>query len=266
MSEAFPTISSLVDTLQSFRLDHRVAWVTGAGRGLGRAIALGLAAAGASVTVTARSENELAATAHEIEAMGGESLVAPGSVTSSAEMDCIVDHIIDRFGALDILVNNAGISPSITRSEDLPDEEWRHVINVNLTGAFFCARAAARKMLGRGGSIVNVSSAHGSVGMARMTAYAASKGGLELMTESLALEWADRGVRVNTVAPGYLETDMTEGLRAHDSWRTRLLDATPLGRFGRPEEVVPAVIYLASDASSYVTGATHRVDGGWTAE
>lgn len=257
---------SLKNSETTLRLDGKVAWVTGGGRGIGRAIALGLADAGASVAVTARTVGEVEQVADEIASLGAKALSAPGSVTCSSDVNDAVEEIQDEFGRLDILVNSAGRGASLTRSEAVSDDEWQETIAVNLSGAFFCSRAAVRYMGKTGGSIVNISSVHGLVGMGRMTAYAASKGGVELMTRSLALEWASRGIRVNSVAPGYFETDMTQGLRSHDRWRQRLLGATPLGRFGHPREIVPAVTYLASDASEFVTGTTLSIDGGWSAQ
>lgn len=245
-------------------LAGKVAWVTGASRGLGRAVAVGLAAAGARLAVTARDEGRLASLRAEIERDHGEALVVVASVADVDEVTAAAERIRATWGRLDVLVNNAGISPSMTRSEEVPADEWREVLDVNLSGAFFCAQAVARAM-GPGGSIVNVSSVHGSVGMPRLAAYSATKGGIEALTRTLALEWADRSIRVNALAPGYIETDMTAGLRANDRWRQRLLDAIPLGRFATEADLVPAVVYLASDASSYMTGTTMTLDGGWTA-
>lgn len=166
-----------------------------------------------------------------------------------------------------MLVANAGISPLMKRSERLSDEEWRQVLDVNLSGTFYCCRAAGGLMLEQGGgSVVVVSSVHGSVGFGRLAPYAAGKGGVEMLARTLALEWADRGVRVNTVAPGYLETDMTAGLREAGHWRETLLERIPLRRFGRPEDVVGAIVFLASEAAAYITGTTLFVDGGWTAQ
>lgn len=247
-------------------LSGKPAWVTGASRGLGRAIAEGLAAAGADVAVTARSSEDLQQVRLTVTDLERECLVLAGSVSSVADVLESVATIRARWGGLDVLVHCAGISPILKRAEQTTDEEWREVIDVNLNGAFTCAREAGRLMLeSGGGSIVLISSVHGQVGMARLAPYAASKGALELLGRSLALEWADRGVRVNTVAPGYFETDMTRGLRGHERSRTRLLDQVPLGRFGSPEELTGAAVYLASDASSYVTGSTLTIDGGWTA-
>lgn len=171
-----------------------------------------------------------------------------------------------EWGRLDVLVNSAGISPAFKGAELIEDEEWRQIVDVNLSGAFFCCRETGRLMLQQGsGSIVNISSVHGSVGGARLAAYAATKGGVEALTRTLAVEWAGRGVRVNAVAPGYFETEMTAGLR-RGRWRQWLLERIPAGRFGLPEQLVPAVLFLATDASSYGTGATLFVDGGWTAQ
>jgi NAD(P)-dependent dehydrogenase (short-subunit alcohol dehydrogenase family) len=245
-------------------LAGRVAWVTGASRGLGRAVALRLAEAGARVALTARDARRLETVRDEIAAAGGHALLAPGSVADVGEVLAAADTISTTWGRLDVLVNNAGISPSMTRSEEVSADEWRQVLDVNLSGAFYCAQAAGRRMTD-GGSIVNVSSVHGAVGMPRLAAYSATKGGLEALTRTLALEWADRDIRVNALAPGYVETDMTAGLRANDRWRQRLLDAIPMGRFAREEDLVPAVLYLASAASSYMTGTTMTLDGGWTA-
>ncbi len=162
-------------------------------------------------------------------------------------------------------MNAAGVSPTFKRAEEVEDDEWESVVGVNLTGTFYCSRAAALVMLsGGGGSVVNITSIHARVGMARLAAYSASKGGIEALTRTLALEWAAEGIRVNSVSPGYFATEMTEGLRSSDKWRERLLDRIPLGRFGEPHEMVPAVLFLASPLSSYMTGSCLTVDGGWT--
>lgn len=236
-------------------------WVTGASAGLGRAVAEALIKAGATVAVTARRADalqELAGTEP------GRVLVLPGSVEAPAEVERITSQIRDELGGLDALVHAAGVSPTFTRIEDTPEEDWRHVIDVNLTGAFHCCRAVPGLMAG-GGRVVLMSSIHGRVGMARLAAYSASKGAIDALTRSLALEWADRGIRVNAVAPGYFETSMTQGLRASDVWRERLLSRIPLGRFGEADELVDAVLFLASDASAYMTGSILTLDGGWTA-
>lgn len=246
--------------------DHRV-WVTGASRGLGRAMALGFAAAGARVALTARSAESVEQVAKEIrEAGGGPPLVLVGSVSDGAAMAAAAATIRSTWGGLDALVNCAGVSPTFKRAELVKDEEWRHVLDVNVTGSFVCAREAGKLMLdGGGGAVVNVSSIHGQVGMERMAAYSASKGAVDALTRTLALEWAEHGVRVNALSPGYFETDMTEALRGHDKWRGHLLDRIPLGRFGVPEEIVSATLFLASDASGFMTGSNMVIDGGWTA-
>lgn len=248
-------------------LDGKVAWVTGAGRGTGRAVSEGLAACGARVILHARTAAEVNEVAAKIVSDGGEAVAVVGSITDPASIDEVVELANDRWGQLDILINNAGISPVLRRSEDLTDDEWSAVIETNLTGVFYCTRAAVKGMLARGnGSIVNISSVHGTVGFPRLAAYTASKGGVELLTKTLALEWARTGVRVNAVAPGYLATAMTAGLRASDRHADAIEAKIPMGRFGLPGEVVGAVTFLCSDAASYVTGSILRVDGGWTAQ
>jgi NAD(P)-dependent dehydrogenase (short-subunit alcohol dehydrogenase family) len=247
-------------------LGQKVAWVTGAGRGLGRAIARGLAAAGARLVLTSRSEAELQQVRSELqETHTTEVLIEPGSVVSAAEVRAIVDRSMRHFGRLDVLVHCAGISPIFKPSERVEDEEWSEIIDTNLTGTFYCCREAGRVMLRQGGgSIIAISSVHGSVGMERLAAYAASKGGVEMLMRTLALEWAHHGVRVNTLAPGYFRTSMSEPLLT-SRWEERIRAAVPMGRFGDCEEVVGAALFLASDASAYVTGTTLFVDGGWTA-
>jgi NAD(P)-dependent dehydrogenase (short-subunit alcohol dehydrogenase family) len=228
-------------------------------------VAVGLAACGADVAVTSRSEAALADVASDVVEKGAQVLTVPASVEDPDAVAGAADRIRAAWGGLDVLVNCAGISPVFTGAETLDVTTWRAVIDTNLTGAFLCCREAAALMLeGDGGSIVNVSSIHATAGMPRLVAYSASKGAVEAMTRTLALEWAPRGVRVNAVAPGYFETEMTEGLRASPRWRADLLGRIPLGRFGRPAELVPAVLFLAS-AGEYVTGTTLVVDGGWTA-
>ena len=250
----------------TFDLTGRRVWVTGASRGLGRAIALGFATAGADVALTSRTADAVRAVADEAGALGARTLVLPASVSDAAAVSAAVAEIVGAWGGLDVLVNCAGVSPTFKRAELVEDEEWRHVLDVNVTGSFLCAREAAKVMLdAESGAIVNVSSIHGQVGMERMSAYSASKGAVDALTRTLALEWAGRGIRVNTLSPGYFETDMTEALRGHKKWRGHLLSRIPLGRFGVPEELVSAALFLSSDASGFMTGANVVVDGGWTA-
>lgn len=250
----------------TFDLTGTRVWVTGASRGIGRATALGFAAAGAAVALTARSEPALKEVAAEIEALGGQALVLVGSVSDGHAVADAADTIRSEWGGLDALVNCAGVSPTFKRAEHVEDEEWRNVLDINVTGSFLCAREAGKLMLeGPGGSVVNISSIHGQVGMERMAAYSASKGAVDALTRTLALEWAGRGIRVNTLSPGYFETDMTEALREHPKWGDHLLARIPMGRFGVPEELVSAALFLASSASGFMTGANMVVDGGWTA-
>ncbi|ADJ48841.1 short-chain dehydrogenase/reductase SDR [Amycolatopsis mediterranei S699] len=245
--------------MKEFDLTGRTAWVTGAGKGLGRAMATALAAAGAQVAVTSRTEADLTALAAEL---GDDTVVLPGSVDEPG----FAEECVERIGKLDVLVNCAGISPTFRRSEKVSEDDWHRVLRVNLDGTFFCARAAGNRMLAQGsGSIVNVSSVHATTGFDRIAAYAASKGGVEALTRVLAVEWADRGVRVNSLAPGYFATDLSHGLIS-SSWGEVVRRAIPQGRIGDASELAGAVVFLASDASSYVTGSTLFVDGGWTAQ
>jgi NAD(P)-dependent dehydrogenase (short-subunit alcohol dehydrogenase family) len=246
-------------------LNGKVIWVTGAGKGLGRAIAVAALTEGATVVATSRSTDDLLSL--QAGHPAGRVIVAPGSVADEADVDRIVSDLSNgETGTLHGLVNCAGISPSFVRSENLDVTTFQQVIATNTVGAFICARAAARIMLDQpgGGSIVNVSSVHAAVGYPRIAAYAASKGAIAALTTTLAVEWADRGVRVNTIAPGYFRTDMSRGL-LDSTWRQDLIARIPMGRTGRPEELGRAATYLLSDDSSYVTGTTISIDGGWQA-
>lgn len=249
-----------------FDLQGRVALVTGGGRGLGLAVARALAQHGARVAIAGRDQATLAAAADELERLqpGCRAHVVD---VAQEESVAVLDAWLDgEFGRLDVLVNNAGINPFYRAAESTPMSEWQQVIDVNLTGVFLCCRVFGARMLARReGSIINVSSVAGHVGLAKTAAYCAAKGGVELLTKSLALEWAGQGVRVNTIAPGYFETDLTAGMRDHPVLADRLLRKTPLGRFGVPAELGGAAVFLASAASSYVTGQSVLVDGGWTA-
>lgn len=247
--------------------DGRVVWVTGASRGIGAAIAMRLAAKGAHLLLQARSAPALELVGSRIIDAGGQVEVVVGSVADPAVADAAVQLAVSRWGSIDALVNNAGISPVMVRSESLSLVDWRQIIDTNLTGAFVVARAAGAQMLLQGaGNIVNVSSVHGSTAAVRMLAYAASKGGIDMLTRTLGVEWAARGVRVNAIAPGYVETEMTEGLRAHERLSAELLTKIPMGHFAAVDDLFGAVEFLLSDASRYITGSILNIDGGWAAQ
>lgn len=262
-----PNISQGNSTDAPFSVKDKVIWVTGASKGIGAAIARGLAAGGAHLLLQARSGDHLAALRNELREGGAQVETVMGSVTDPAAVAESVDRAQKTWGRVDGLVACAGVSPIYKRAELIDVEEWRDVIDTNLTGTFLAATAAGRHMLENGsGSIVIVSSVHGTVGASKLSAYAASKGAVNLLAKSLASEWADRNVRVNVIAPGYVETDMTSALREHHSHGPRLLSRVPMGRFAAPNEMAGAVQFLLSEAASYMTGAVLEIDGGWTSQ
>lgn len=244
---------------------RRTAWVTGASRGLGRALAVGLAEAGYHVALTARDADALQCVADEIRAHDRAALVAPANVADSAEVRTASDLIVQEWGRLDVCIAAAGISPTLTKSIDVPDNEWRNLLSINLNGAFWTMREAARAMRDHGGSIIALSSVHARSAGKRLAAYSASKGAIEALVRTLAVEWVPLGIRVNALAPGYFETDLTAGIRTSDRLYSELADRTPMKRFGTPEELVSAALFLSSPDASYMTGSVLSVDGGWTA-
>ena len=249
-----------------FGLRGKVAAVTGASRGLGRAIALGLAEAGVDLILSSRGQEDVQRVAAEIEALGGQALAVAADVAQADDVQRLLDRGLERFGRVDVLVNNAGISPVYKRAEQMALADWQRILDVNLTGVFLCCQAFGRAMLAQQrGVVINMSSVGAQAGFPRLSAYCASKGAVESLTRVLAMEWAASGVRVNALAPAFIETDMTAGVREHEALNATIVQRTPLHRMGLPNEVVGAELFLASDAASYVTGQVLTVDGGWLA-
>jgi NAD(P)-dependent dehydrogenase (short-subunit alcohol dehydrogenase family) len=246
------------------RLAGRTALVTGAGKGLGRAIALGFAGAGADVVLMARTRADLEAVAREVEALGRQALVAVADATDSRQVDAVVEQAVARFGRIDVLAHAAGGSlrkPSV----DVTDEEWDGVISANLSSTFKVCRAVGRHMLAQGsGSIINLSSTAGMRGRAGNAPYSAAKAAVINLSRALAMEWAPKGVRVNVLAPGRFLTPLTEAEMSVPEKYAAFVRQVPLGRIGRPEEIQDIAVWLASDASAYVTGSTITLDGGQT--
>lgn len=254
-----------MSVLDAFRLDGKVAVVTGAGRGLGRAIARALAEAGADVALGARTASDLADTARLVEAAGRRALAVPTDVTDETQVEEFAAAVVEAFGGVDVLVNNAG-TVVVKPLADLEVAEWRRVIDTNLTGTFLCARAFGPHMIARQkGRVINIASVSGLVGEPLLTAYAASKGGVVNLTRALAAEWAKHGVTVNAIAPGYFDTAMTSQGLDDPEVAVRLIKRIPLRRVGEPDEIGPLAVYLASDASAYITGEIVVIDGGWHA-
>jgi NAD(P)-dependent dehydrogenase (short-subunit alcohol dehydrogenase family) len=244
-----------------FSLQDRVALVTGGGQSLGLAVSRALHRAGAEMVIAEINETTGSDVAEEL-----EGTFVHTDVTDPASVRDMVEMVLEEHGRIDVLVNNAGIVHNIP-SEEVPDEEWLAVISVNLNGVFWCCREVGKAMLGRGsGSIVNVASMSGIISNhpQPQAAYNASKAAVITLTRSLAGEWASRGVRVNSVSPGYIRTPLTELGMSKSEWSEVWLSQTPLGRLAEPEEIAAAVLYLASDAASFATGTNLVIDGGYT--
>jgi gluconate 5-dehydrogenase len=251
-----------------FDLSGRVALVTGAGSGLGAIFSEALAEAGATVVCVGRRLERVQATANRVQQIGCQSLAISADVTSESAVTEMIAQTVERFGKLDILVNNAGTAV-VGPPESINLADWQRVVDVNLTGVFLCAREAARAMIaaGTGGCMINVASILGAVASEPVpaAAYDATKGAVVNLTRDLAVHWAPHGIRVNAIGPAYFPSEMTDAFLAMPELVREIERRTPLGRIGRPEELKGPVVFLASDASSYVTGQTLYVDGGWTA-
>lgn len=252
--------------MPDFRLDGKVAMVTGSNRGLGAGIALALAGAGANVVLVDRVSDNFPTLSNEIRALGGEALAVATDITQEDQVMAMVAKAMERFGQIDVLVNNAGIVHRVPAVETTL-KHWHQTMSVNLTGTFLCGREVGKAMITKqNGKIVNIASINSAVARPNLSAYGASKAGVMQLTRCWALEWAPFNINVNGVAPSFVETEMNVALFQDEQVRNGLLGNLPLGRIGTVSDVAGAVLFLASEASSYITGHTLFVDGGWTAQ
>ena len=247
-----------------FSVDGKVALVTGGSRGIGKAVALGLAQAGADVVVASRKLEDLEKVADEIRGLGRKSLAIAAHIARMEEIDNMVSKVMEEFGRIDILVNNAGTNPVMASALDVEERAWDSIMNLNLKGLFFLSQSVAKVMKEKGGgNIVNVTSMAG-ITPDILPVYSVSKAGVIMATKVMANEWAKYNIRINAIAPGLVRTRFSEALWGSEDILQMIMSKTPMGRIGEPEEMVGAVIFLASDASSYVTGHVLVIDGGTT--
>ncbi len=256
-----------MDYRNTFDLTGSVAVISGGSRGIGYESALALGSCGSKVILASRDRSALNTAVKRLAETGIDAACTVVDVTNPTAVTKVADAIVAENGKIDILVNSAGIA-RLNLAIETPDDEWRAVMDVNINGLFWCCRAFGRHMIARHtGSIINLGSMSGLIVNRPQTAasYMASKGAVHMLTKALATEWAKSGVRVNALAPGYVATDMTLKMRERPELFNTWLDMTPMGRLGEPSEIAAAVVYLASKASTYVTGAILSIDGGYTA-
>ncbi|EKN66150.1 2-deoxy-D-gluconate 3-dehydrogenase [Neobacillus bataviensis LMG 21833] len=252
--------------VDKFSLLNKTAIVTGGNRGLGKTISLALAARGANVVIVGRDVERNQQVVAEIEKLGRKAMGFSTDLTKIASISEMVENIITTFGTIDILINNAGISQT-KYALDVTEEEWDQVMDLNVKSLFFCSQSVAKAMQKQGhGKIINVSSVVGAVGDIGISAYTASKAAVINLTRSLALEWARFGIQVNAIGPAYIETEMNQRELRNLKVREKIISKTPLKRLGNPDEIEGAIILLASDAGSFITGQTIYIDGGWLAQ
>jgi len=257
-------LSALPDGM--FSLAGKTAVVVGGAGGLGRPTALSFADFGADVVVTSRNLEDCQAVADEIEELGRRSMAISTDVTDEDDVAAMVEDVVSEFGGIDVVVNYAGINVP-KPAEEYPLEDWNTVMGVKATGTFLVAREVGKAMIdaGNGGSIINVSSVRGAFALPRnYLAYCASNGAIDMITKQLACEWGRFGINVNAIAPTVIETELTEHLVADEDFAEQLRRGIPLGRWGQPEDLVGALVWLASDASQFITGQIVYVDGGTT--
>lgn len=246
--------------------------VTGSSKGIGKAIAIEFAKAGYSIVLNARDEHELSKAANDVEqTLGGiqeRVTYLAGDISQESACSSLIDHTMKIFGRIDVLVNNAGIGGAQKTVHDLTSDEWDYVIDVNLKGTFLCTREALKRMSndssGSDYSIINISSVHESIPQPQSVRYSASKGGMEMLTKTVALEVAAKGIRVNGIAPGAIATDMNKDILENQQKKQDEETRIPMHRIGKPEEIAKVALFLASDGASYMTGTTVYVDGGLT--
>ncbi len=248
------------------KLKNKVAIVTGASKGIGKAIAISFAKEGASVVLASRSLNVLETIAQEIKAAGGEAMAVSVDVRKVESINEMIKKAVAHYGRLDLLVNNAGITMG-GPSEDLSPEDWRAALETDLFSVFFASQAAARVMIPQGGgNIINISSVNGILAAPKRAAYCASKAAVNELTKVLAIEWADRKIRVNAIAPGYVRTELVQDVIDKGAISLEaILRRTPQGRIGEVEDISALAVYMAGDESSYMTGSIVNIDGGWLA-
>lgn len=248
------------------KLEGKVAIVTGASKGIGKGIALRYAQEGAAVVLASRSLNLLEAIARQINEKGGQALAIEVDVAQYASVSQMIEKTCEFFGRVDILVNNAGIAMAAP-SEELSLADWQRALDTDLSGVFYGCQCAARKMMAQGGGcIINITSVYGLVAAPGRAAYCASKAACNMLTKVLAIEWAKKNIRVNAIAPGYIRTELVQGVIAKGMLPVRAIEKrTPLGRIGEVEDILALAVYLASDESSFMTGSVINIDGGWEA-